>query len=157
VLPDGEVYQHPGVVDFAAPEIDRETGTVSIRGVLPNPGELLRPGLFVRARLAEPARNRLAIPESAVLVDMAGAYVYVIDKDDVVARQGVTVGAALHGLQEIEAGLDETSLVIVDGILRARPGSTVAPATVSLEEALELIDPAAAAMHGSTEPTNEDA
>ena len=63
----------------------------------------------------------------------------------------------LNGLQEIEAGLDETSLVIVDGILRARPGSTVAPATVSLEEALELIDPAAAAMHGSTEPTNEDA
>lgn len=157
VLPDGQIYQHPGVVDFAAPEIDRETGTVSIRGVLPNPGELLRPGLFVRARLAEPARNRLAIPESAVLVDMAGAYVYVIDKDDVVARQGVTVGAALNGLQEIEAGLDETSLVIVDGILRARPGSTVAPATVSLEEALELIDPAAAAMHGSTEPTNEDA
>ncbi|MAH66066.1 MAG: hypothetical protein CMJ27_06705 [Phycisphaerae bacterium] len=156
VLPDGRLYGHPGVVDFAAPEINRETGTVSIRGVVPNPDELLRPGLFVRARLAEPARERLAIPESAVLVDMAGAYVYVIDKDDVVARQGVTVGAALNGLQEIEAGLDETSLVIVDGILRARPGSTVAPATISLADALELIDPAAAAMHESSEPTNGD-
>ena len=157
VLPDGEVYQHPGVVDFAAPEINRETGTVSIRGVIPNPDELLRPGLFVRARLAEPSRDRIALPESAVLVDMAGAYVFVIDKDDVVARQGVTVGASLNGLQEIEAGLDEASLVIVDGILRARPGSTVSPVTMSLEKALELIDPAAAAMHGSTEPTNEDA
>lgn len=157
VLPDGEVYEHPGVVDFAAPEIDRETGTVTIRGVVPNPAELLRPGLFVRARLAEPSRKRIAVPESAVLVDMAGAYVYVIDEDDVVARQGVTAGVALHGLQEIDAGLDETSLVIVDGILRARPGATVAPATVSLEEALQLIDPAAAAMHGSTEPADEDA
>jgi multidrug efflux pump subunit AcrA (membrane-fusion protein) len=145
------------VVDFAAPEINRQTGTVSIRGVIPNPDELLRPGLFVRARLAEPSRDRIALPESAVLVDMAGAYVFVIDKDDVVARQGVTVGASLNGLQEIEAGLDEASLVIVDGILRARPGSTVSPVTMSLEKALELIDPAAAAMHGSTEPTNEDA
>ena len=157
VLPDGEVYDQPGVVDFAAPEIDRQTGTVTIRGVVPNPGDLLRPGLFVRARLAEPARERLAVPESAVLFDMAGAYVYAIDGDDVVSRQGVTVGVALNGLQEIEAGLDDTSLVIVDGILRARPGSTVSPDAMSLEQALELIDPAAAAMHESTEPSDGDA
>ena len=149
VLPDGQIYDQPGTVDFAAPEIDRNTGTVTIRGVIPNPDGLLRSGLFVRARLAEPSRQALALPQSAVLIDMAGSYVYVLDQDEIVSRQGVSVGVAIDGIQEIEAGLDENSMVIVDGILRARPGSAVAPDTVNLEEAMRLIDPSAPAAEPS--------
>ena len=155
VLPDGQIYDQPGTVDFAAPEIDRNTGTVTIRGVIPNPDGLLRSGLFVRARLAEPSRKSLALPQSAVLIDMAGSYVYVIDKDEIVSRQGVSVGIAIDGIQEIDAGLDETSMVIVDGILRARPGSAVAPDTVNLDQAMRLIDPSAPP--AKTADTNGDA
>ena len=155
VLPDGQIYDQPGTVDFAAPEINRNTGTVTIRGVIPNPDGLLRSGLFVRARLGEPSRTSLALPQSAVLIDMAGSYVYVIDKDNIVSRQGVSVGVAIDDLQEIEAGLDETSMVIVDGILRARPGSAVSPDTVDLDAAMRLIDPSAPATE--TTATNEDA
>jgi RND family efflux transporter MFP subunit len=155
VLPDGQVYDQPGTIDFAAPEINRNTGTVTIRGIIPNPDGLLRSGLFVRARLGEPTRMSLALPQSAVLIDMAGSYVYVIDKDNIVSRQGVSVGVAIDGLQEIDAGIDETSMVIVDGILRARPGSAVSPDTVDLDEAMRLIDPSAPAAESTA--TNEDA
>jgi membrane fusion protein, multidrug efflux system len=155
VLPDGQIYDQPGTVDFAAPEIDRNTGTVTIRGVIPNPDGLLRSGLFVRARLAEPSRKALALPQSAILIDMAGSYVFVIDKDNIVSRQGVSVGVAIDGLQEINAGLEETSMVIVDGILRARPGSAVSPDTVNLDQAMRLIDPSAPA--AETNAANGDA
>ncbi|MDA0296525.1 MAG: efflux RND transporter periplasmic adaptor subunit [Planctomycetota bacterium] len=155
VLPDGQIYDQPGTVDFAAPEIDRNTGTVTIRGVIPNPDGLLTSGLFVRARLAEPSRKALALPQSAILIDMAGSYVFVIDKDNIVSRQGVSVGVAIDGLQEINAGLEETSMVIVDGILRARPGSAVSPDTVNLDQAMRLIDPSAPA--AETNAANGDA
>ena len=141
VLPDGELYDQIGDLDFVDIEIDRSTGTMKMRGVIVNPNGLLRDGLFVRARIRQPTRSMLAVPASAVLVDMAGSYVYVVDEDDVVERQGVEVGVSLDGLTEVLKGLDSSNTVIVDGILRSRPGATVAAEMVDLPEAMRRIDP----------------
>ena len=141
VLPDGELYDQTGDLDFVDIEIDRSTGTMKMRGVIANPDGLLRDGLFVRARIRQPTRSMLAVPASSVLVDMAGSYVYVVDEDDVVERQGVEVGVSLDGLTEVLKGLDSSSTVIVDGILRSRPGATVAAEMVDLPEAMRRIDP----------------
>ena len=141
VLPDGTVYDQTGQIDFIDNEIDRNTGTMQLRGTVANPIGLLRDGLFVRARLRQPVRRTLALPASAILVDMAGEYVYQLGPDDIVARQGVETGATLDGLTEILKGLDSESVVVVDGILRARPGAPVTPEVVGLPEAMKRIDP----------------
>ena len=141
VLPDGDLYDQTGDLDFVDIEIDRSTGTMKMRGVIANPDGLLRDGLFVRARIRQPTRSMLAVPASAVLVDMAGSYVYVVDDNDVVERQGVEVGVSLDGLTEVLKGLDSSNTVIVDGILRSRPGATVAAEMVDLPEAMRRIDP----------------
>ena len=141
VLPDGELYGQTGDLDFVDIEIDRSTGTMKMRGVIDNPDGLLRDGLFVRARIRQPTRSMLAVPASAVLVDMAGSYVYVVDANDVVERQGVEIGVSLDGLTEVLKGLDSSNTVIVDGILRSRPGATVAAEMVDLPEAMRRIDP----------------
>jgi RND family efflux transporter MFP subunit len=141
VLPDGELYDQTGDLDFVDIEIDRSTGTMKMRGVIDNPDGLLRDGLFVRARIRQPTRSMLAVPASAVLVDMAGSYVYVVDANDVVERQGVEIGVSLDGLTEVLKGLDSSNTVIVDGILRSRPGATVAAEMVDLPEAMRRIDP----------------
>lgn len=151
VLPDGEVYDGEGVIEFADTQIDRSTGTITVRGVIDNPDELLRDGMFVRARIAEPVRDALALPAAAVLVDMAGSYVYVVGQDGVVVRQGVETGTSLDGLQEITLGLERDTTVIVDGILRARPGARVDATVVDLNEAMRRLDPANVA------PIDEDA
>lgn len=145
VLPDDTLYPETGRIDFADLEIDRTTGTLSIRGVIANPDGLLRDGLFVRARLRQPARTAIAIPQSAVLIDMAGSYVYLVGDDGIVVRQTVETGVSLDGLTEIVAGLEETSTVIVDGILRARPGAAVDAELVTLGEAMRRLDPTAPA------------
>ena len=143
ILPNGKPYEIPGMIDFIDNEIDRTTGTMKLRGTIPNPDGLLRDGLFVRARLNQPSKESLALPASAILVDMAGEYVYEVGPDDLAIRQGVEVGVTLNGLTEIIKGIDEDSVVIVDGILRARPGAPVSAEIVSLDEAMERIDPSA--------------
>lgn len=145
VLPDGTVYAQTGTLDFIDIQIDRTTGTMRMRGTIANPDGLLRDGLFVRSRLQQPSRTALALPASAVLVDMAGEYIYEVNAEDgVVARQGVQTGRTIDGLTEILKGIDSESVVIVDGILRARPGSPVTPEIVDLSEAMRRIDPGSA-------------
>ncbi|MBC03149.1 MAG: hypothetical protein CMJ34_07580 [Phycisphaerae bacterium] len=141
ILPNGRPYGIEGRLDFIDNEIDRSTGTMRMRGTIPNPDGILRDGLFVRARLEQPSQETLALPESAILVDMAGEYVYLVGPDDIVSRQGVEIGVTIDGLTEVLKGIDENSVVIVDGILRARPGAPVTPEIVGLKEAMERIDP----------------
>lgn len=143
VLPDDVVYGRQGTLDFADFEIDRTTGTLTMRGVIDNPEKFLRDGMFVRVRLRQPERTALALPASAVLVDMAGAYVYLVGEGGLVARQGVETGVSLDGLVEVVAGIAADDTVIVDGILRSRPGATVDAELVTLPEAMERLDPAA--------------
>ncbi len=143
VLPDDVVYGRQGTLDFADFEIDRTTGTLTMRGVIDNPEKFLRDGMFVRVRLRQPERTALALPASAVLVDMAGAYVYLVGEGGLVARQGVETGVSLDGLVEVVAGIAAEDTVIVDGILRSRPGATVDAELVTLPEAMERLDPAA--------------
>ena len=142
VLPDDQLYGIDGIIEFADPQIDRSTGTMTVRGTVENPDGLLRDGMFVRARIGEPVRDALALPAAAVLVDMAGEYVYVVGADGVVVRQGVETGVSVGGYQEIELGLDPGTTVIVDGILRARPGARVDAEVVDLETAMRRLDPA---------------
>lgn len=144
VLADDQVYGEQGRLDFADFEIDRSTGTLSMRGVIANPERFLRDGMFVRVRLHQPPRTALALPESAVLVDMAGSYVYIVGDQSLVVRQGVETGVSLGGLTEIVAGLAADDTVIVDGILRSRPGAAVDAELVTLPEAMKRLDPAAA-------------
>ena len=141
ILPNGKPYGVEGEIDFIDNEIDRSTGTMRLRGTISNPDGLLRDGLFVRARIEQPAHESLALPASAILVDMAGEYVYEIGPENVVVRQGVEVGVTLDGLTEIIKGIDGNSVVIVDGILRARPQAKVSPEIVTLSEAMTRLDP----------------
>lgn len=150
VLADGQLYSTTGRLDFADFEIDRSTGTLSMRGVIGNPEKFLRDGMFVRVRLSQPPRQAIALPESAVLVDMAGPYVYVVGDDAVVSRQGVETGVSLDGLTEIVAGIAESDTVIVDGILRSRPGAAVDAELVTLPEAMKRLDPAASIAGGDS-------
>ena len=100
-----------------------------IRGVFPNPQPYrLLPGLFVRIRTPIRERqNALLVPERALGSDQGGRYLYVLDADNVVHHRPVELGMSLDGLREIESGLEADEWVIVEGVLRARPGSKVNP------------------------------
>ena len=146
ILPTGKTYPVEGVIDFVDTTIDANTGTIAVRGRIDNPEGMLKPGLFVRVEIPNPdPEEGLMVPEVAVMRDMAGDYVLLIDEDNVVSRQGVEIGTIHEHLAKIEKGLDASDRVIVDGLLMSRPGGTVNPTLKTIREAMEQIDPGAVA------------
>ena len=122
-------YPHEGHMSYADQGVDPGTGTFLIRSVFPNPEPFhLVPGLFVRGRT--PARERqdaLLVSERALGADQSGRYLLVVDDEGVVHHRPVVVGSSVDGMRVIESGLEPHDWVIVDGLLRARPGAKVDP------------------------------
>ena len=128
LLPDGTPYSHPGRINFMDSQVDGPTGVVKARAEVPNPGGEILPGQFVRVKL-KGARllQALAIPQRAVLRTEQGTMVWVVDGAGVVAPRPVTLGETLDNNYLVEQGLKNGDRVIVEGIIKVRPGATVRP------------------------------
>ena len=134
ILADDSMYPYGGTLNFVDRTVDRNTSTLPVRLEFPNPQGVLRPGQFARLRVVlEDRKNALLIPQRAVLENMEGRSVFVLDKDNTVASRRVIAGPR-HGSQwVIEQGLQPGEQVIVEGLQRARPGIQVNPTSVSHE------------------------
>jgi membrane fusion protein (multidrug efflux system) len=134
-LGDEEGYPHAGRTDYTDPVVDAGTGTVRARGIFPNPGGAITPGLFVRVRIPfERREDALLVPERALGADQAGTFLLVLGKDDVVERRAVQPGTEVGELRVVDGKIDAGDRVVVDGLQRARPGAKVKPKLVPAAE-----------------------
>ena len=125
-LADGSVYGKPGKVDFSDARVNTNTGTVETRAELPNPAGGLKPGQFVRARLAGAVRPAaITIPQRAVLEGPKGKFVYVVDAESKAEARPVQVGDWAGDAWVIDSGLAPGDKVIVDGVMKIGPGAPV--------------------------------
>ncbi len=126
-LIDEQDFQHTGKMDFVDNVIDRSSGTIRGRAVFDNAGGVFTPGMFGRIRVpGSPPYTALLIPDAAIGSEQARKYVLVVD-DGGVARQRYVTPAQLDGdLRVIKDGLAASDRVIVNGLMRARPGMKVA-------------------------------
>lgn len=124
-----EDFPHEGVVDFLSNTVDPSTGTIEVRGRLPNASGLLFPGLFVRVRLpVGVVDDAILIDERALGTDLGGRFVYVVGEDNVVEQRYVSLGVTeADGMAPVTEGLELSDTYIVEGVLRARPGMPVTP------------------------------
>ncbi|WP_316198540.1 efflux RND transporter periplasmic adaptor subunit [Bradyrhizobium sp. SZCCHNS2002] len=128
-------YPHQGKLDYAAPTINQATGTLAVRGIVPNPNRVLLPGYFVRIRVPlERVPNALLVPDTALGSDQSGRYVLIINGDNTVEQRTVTVGAREGELRVIESGLKPDDRVVIAGLLRAIPGQKVDPQVKTIEQ-----------------------
>jgi membrane fusion protein (multidrug efflux system) len=126
-LSDGAVYPHRGRISFADPSFSQETGSFLVRAVLPNPDKALRPGMFVTARVHGATRpNAIVVPQLAVQQGSKGHMVYVVKPDNLAELRPVVVGD-YYGDKDIVIvdGLKPGERVVIEGVLRAVPGSPV--------------------------------
>jgi RND family efflux transporter MFP subunit len=125
-LADEEGFPHDGVMDFVDNQVDRGTGTVVARAVLPNPDLSLLPGLFARLQLPGSGQYRaILIPDEAVGTDQSQKFVYVVDAESKAQYRTVKIGPMIDGLRVVREGLGPEDRVIVAGLQRARPGLVV--------------------------------
>jgi RND family efflux transporter MFP subunit len=127
-------YPHKGKLDYAAPTINQSTGTLAVRGVLPNADRILLPGYYVRVRVPfDQQQNALLVPDVALGSDQSGRYVLVVNGDNVVEQRKVQAGPAEGNLRVIESGLKADDRVVIAGLLRAIPGQKVDPQLQKIE------------------------
>jgi RND family efflux transporter MFP subunit len=127
-------YPHKGNLDYASPTLNQSTGTLAVRGVLPNPDRVLLPGYFVRVRVPfDEQKDALLVPDVALGSDQAGRYLLVVNAENVVEQRKVQVGQSEGGLRVIEAGLKPDDRVVTAGLLRAIPGQKVDPQVKKIE------------------------
>ena len=126
VFGDGSVYPLPGKVDFTDSLIDKGTGTVSARAIVPNPEQSLLPGQFVRVRISGISRpNSITVPEKALAQSPQGNLVFVVDETGIARARPVDTEFTVKGRWVIRSGIKAGDRVIVDGLIRVRPDQPV--------------------------------
>ncbi|MDR1350075.1 MAG: efflux RND transporter periplasmic adaptor subunit [Zoogloeaceae bacterium] len=128
VLADGSKYPQHGKVNFLASSIDTVLGTQQLRAEFPNPDGRLLPGQFVRVRLSAGMREGVyLVPQSAVLQTNQGDMLMLAGENDIITPRPVQLGE-WHGRDWIVlSGLNPGDRVIIDNLIKLRPGSPVAP------------------------------
>ncbi len=125
-LPDNSVYPMKGLVDFAAPQVDPNTGTFSVRAEMPNPDLILLPGQFTKVRLLLDVReDAVAVPNKAIVIEKGGSYIYVVREDDVVEKRFVELGPEVNNNTVIERGLSKGERIVVEGYHKLTHGMKV--------------------------------
>jgi RND family efflux transporter MFP subunit len=123
-----EAYPHEGKLDYFDNTVDPTTGTIRVRGVVPNDEHLLFPGAFIRVRVpGSTNENAVLVRESAIGTDLGGKYVFVVDDQNIVEHRPVRLGSLEGGWRVIEEGLRPDERYILNGLQRARPGLPVTP------------------------------
>jgi multidrug efflux system membrane fusion protein len=127
-LADETGFPHKGYMDFVDNRVDPNTGTLRARGVFPNPDHSLSPGFFARLRIPGSGKYpALLIPDRALGSDQAQKFVFVVNAEKKVEFRPVKIGPLIDGLRVVSAGLKAGEQVIVEGLMRVRPGMVVDP------------------------------
>jgi len=125
---DGEHEDRHGTLDFIDNVVNRSSGTIHARATVPNPDLGITPGQFARLRVAlgQPA-PMLLVPAAAVIPDQSRHLVMTIAPDGTAVPKIVEIGDLYKGLRVIRSGLEPTDRVVINGLVRVRPGAKVTP------------------------------
>ena len=125
-LADEAGFPHKGYMDFVDNRIDPGTGTMRARGVFSNEDHSLSPGFFGRIRIPGSGKYpALLIPDRALGSDQAQKFVYVVNAEKKVEFRPVKIGPMIDGLRVVKEGLKPGEQIVIEGLLRVRPGIVV--------------------------------
>jgi RND family efflux transporter MFP subunit len=125
-LPNGEMCPERGTIEFMDNRVDPSTGTVALWALLDNRDHTLLPGEYVDVLMErEKAVKMVVIPQGAVLTDLVGHYVLVVDENHRVRQARVELGPQVGTLWAVKKGLSPGELIIVQGIQKVQLGQVV--------------------------------
>ncbi len=135
ILSDGTKYEHKGKIDIVGREVETSTGTLRIRAIFPNPGNVLRPGQYSRVRAATTIlKDALLVPQRAVQQLQGEFELAVVGPENKVAFRTVKAGARVGSYWVIEQGLEAADQVVVEGLQDIKTGQTVDPKPARMPE-----------------------
>lgn len=125
-LADNTVYLHKGMVDFAEPTVDPNTGTFSVRAEMPNPERAILPGQFTKVKVLLDVREKATVvPTRAISIEKGGAHIFVMRADSTVEKRFIETGPEFQNNMVVERGLNPGENVVVEGYHKLTPGMKV--------------------------------
>lgn len=125
-LADHSEYPIKGMVDFADPQVNPNTGTFSVRAEMPNPDHILLPGQLTKVKLLLDVReDAIIVPKKALVIEKGGAFVFVVRKDNIVEKRFVEIGPEIKNNVIVERGLGSNEMIIVEGFHKLSHGMQV--------------------------------
>jgi len=125
-LADHTEYPIKGIVDFADPQVNPNTGTFSVRAEMPNPDHILLPGQLTKVKLLLDVReNAIIVPKKALVIEKGGAFVFVVRNDNIVEKRFVEIGPEIKNNVIVERGLGSNEMIIVEGFHKLSHGMQV--------------------------------
>ena len=135
LLPNGQVYDQPGQLNFLSMFIDPKLGTQQMRAEFLNPANKILPGQFLKIRLTTGRQeNVYLVPQAAVMQTERGFMVWTVGADNKVVPTPLKMGAWSGKNWIVLSGLKPGDRVVVDQIIKIRPGATVVPTVIPLEQ-----------------------
>ena len=134
-LADENGYPHQGHLVFMDNSLDSATGTIYARALLANPNGQFVPGLFARVKLiGNDHYPAVLINDSAVGTDQTMRYVLLLGPDNKVEYRPVELGPVVDGMRVVRSGLKPGDTIVVNGLMRVRPGMQVSPQLIAMGE-----------------------
>lgn len=120
-----------GQLDYSSPNVDLQTGTVTVRAIVENPAQELLSGMYVKINVPyKKVKKALLIPESSIGTDQAGRYVLLVNHENKVIQKNVKVGVLTpDGMREILSGVSPLDYYVVEAMMTVRAGMTIEPVT----------------------------
>ncbi len=132
-LTDSKEPPVKGKLDFSENRLDAQTGTMRVRARFANPDFVLQPGLFGRVEVsASNTYKGILVPDDAVGADQNERIVYTVSEDGTVTPKPVRLGPKQYGYRIIREGLTGDETIVVNGLMRIRPGVKVKPELITL-------------------------
>jgi multidrug efflux system membrane fusion protein len=126
-------FPHEGRLNFVDNRVDGTSGTIRARALLSNPNRVFTPGLFARVRLLGSDRHTATlVQDQAIGTDQDRKFVLVLKPDTTVEYRPVSVGRLFDGLRAVESGLKPGERVVINGLMRVRPGMKVAATNAAM-------------------------
>ena len=121
-------FPHEGRLDFVDNQVDPSSGTIRTRAVFSNRSRALTPGLFARVKLVGTEKmNATLVRDAAIGTDQDRKFVLVVGSGDTLAYRPIVPGRLTDGLRIVTSGLKPGERIVVNGLMRVRPGMKVAP------------------------------
>jgi RND family efflux transporter MFP subunit len=137
-LLDEKNFEHKGSIDFVDNAVDTSSGTIRGRAQFANPTALFTPGMFGRILIPGSAEyEALLVPDVAIGTEQIRKFVYVVDAENTVRQKYIELGSLQGRLRVVRSGLEAEDRVVVNGLMRARPGVKVTPLTEEEQKAAE--------------------
>jgi RND family efflux transporter MFP subunit len=135
-LMDEKTWTMKGTIDFVDNQYDRTSGTIRVRAAFPNPDLFITPGQFGRVRVPmSQLRPTLLVPDAAVVTDQSMKLLFTVAPDGTVVPKPVDLGPVTdNNLRVVRSGVTADDEVIINGLLRARPGGKVTPEQGKIED-----------------------